>query len=459
MSSEIPKADLNYVAEEEADESLAELFLNPVAAFRLFTGHKPYPYQAEVLKLLEKQAERVLLLWARQVGKTEVLAFAALWQALMHPNQTVLVVAGSLRQAKFILSRVREFLLVGMPTGKCVVREMVFEVAFDNGSTIIGVPASASTIRGFTPTMLIIDEAAFVGEDVFVALEPSIARRKGALYWISSTPFGKRGKFWEYANSDFWTVCGPVTAMDCPDYNGEYLEKQRLEMSTIQFRQEYLAEFIEEANAAFTHDLVMRCIKRFEESGVEEHTVAKEGWRYWLGVDPARYGEDDAAFVVLGLPPGSETLYAVHVETLSKCPLTEVIGKIEMLHGKFGFEEIGIQEVGMDAGVYDVLSERHLPLVEHGRGPRSREEVYSLLEVAMNADPPRVAFSASQEKLRRQLLSLEIKLSSSGSPLIHHPSGGHDDLYDALGLAYWVAYSGISSGFALLDPSSLGLNL
>jgi len=66
---------------------------------------------------------------------------------------------------------------------------------FPNGSRIVGIPGKEATLRGFSAvSLLIIDEASRVDDDVYKALRPMLAVGKGDL-WLLSTPFGKRGFF------------------------------------------------------------------------------------------------------------------------------------------------------------------------------------------------------------------------------------------------------------------------
>ncbi len=70
-------------------------------------------------------------------------------------------------------------------------------LAFGNGSRLVGLPGNESTVRGFSAvSLLLVDEAARVSEDLYLAVRPMLAVTDGAM-WLMSTPFGKRGFFWE----------------------------------------------------------------------------------------------------------------------------------------------------------------------------------------------------------------------------------------------------------------------
>jgi hypothetical protein len=66
-----------------------------------------------------------------------------------------------------------------------------------NGSSVVCVPSSADTIRGFSAIDLLIeDEASFVDDVVHEAVRPMIAASKGQ-FMMLSTPNGQRGHFYD----------------------------------------------------------------------------------------------------------------------------------------------------------------------------------------------------------------------------------------------------------------------
>jgi hypothetical protein len=63
-----------------------------------------------------------------------------------------------------------------------------------NGSRIVGLPGTERTVRGFTASLILIDEAAGVEDAMYKALRPMLAVQRGDL-WLISTPRSKRGFF------------------------------------------------------------------------------------------------------------------------------------------------------------------------------------------------------------------------------------------------------------------------
>jgi hypothetical protein len=68
---------------------------------------------------------------------------------------------------------------------------------FPNGSRIVGLPGTEATVRGFSAvSLLLIDEASRVPDEIYKALRPTLAVGNGDL-WLMSTPHGQRGFFYE----------------------------------------------------------------------------------------------------------------------------------------------------------------------------------------------------------------------------------------------------------------------
>jgi hypothetical protein len=80
---------------------------------------------------------------------------------------------------------------------------------FPNGSRIVGLPGTEATVRGFSAvSLLLIDEAARVEDELYKMLRPMLAVGDGDL-WLMSTPCGKRGFFYDvWAHEAAMSGCG-----------------------------------------------------------------------------------------------------------------------------------------------------------------------------------------------------------------------------------------------------------
>ena len=164
-------------------------------------GLEPDPWQVEVL---EAGHPRLLLNCCRQAGKSTVVAMLGLVEALFVPGTKVLLVSRSLRQSAELFRIVTDFhRRLGSPLRE---RQNAEELCLGNVSRIVCLPCKEETIRGYSRvSLLVIDEAARVPDDLYRAVRPMLAVCNGRLICLS-TPYGKRGFFHDaWANGgDDW---------------------------------------------------------------------------------------------------------------------------------------------------------------------------------------------------------------------------------------------------------------
>jgi phage terminase large subunit-like protein len=157
-------------------------------------GITPDPWQAD---LMRSEAHRVLLLCARQTGKTTTTSFVALHTAIYRkPGALVLIVSPSQRQSGEIFRTVmmHHSRLKGAPELRA---ESALRAELANGSRILALPGTERTIRGYAAAdLIVVDEAARCEDDLLQAVRPMLATSKGRLIALT-TPAGKRGWFYE----------------------------------------------------------------------------------------------------------------------------------------------------------------------------------------------------------------------------------------------------------------------
>ena len=104
-----------------------------------------------------------------------------------------------------------------------------------------------------------IDEASRVSDDLYYAVRPMLAVSSGRIVCLS-TPFGKRGFFFEeWTSGQRWNRL-KVTADECPRISPEFLEEERRALGPHWFAQEYMCEFADTSHQLFGHDLLMAAL-------------------------------------------------------------------------------------------------------------------------------------------------------------------------------------------------------
>jgi hypothetical protein len=82
----------------------------------------------------------------------------------------------------------------------------------------------------------------------------------GAALMMLSTPYGKRGVFYEeWASGHGWDRY-EVSAIRCPRISPEFLEEERQALPSWVYRQEYECSFEETEDQVFTTDMIDRAV-------------------------------------------------------------------------------------------------------------------------------------------------------------------------------------------------------
>jgi len=247
------------------------------------SGLTPDPWQREVL---ESPARRVLLLCSRQAGKSRTAAALALKTALLEPPAEVLIISRALRQSAELLRKVRELYRglqqarprrpppfrpvplrqldaadVCLGPGEQVVQQSVLQMELANGSRILSLPGSPDTIVGFSAiSLLVIDEAARVPDELYRAVRPMLAVSGGKLVCLSSA-YAQQGFFyheWTQGAASWQRI--RVTAQECPRISPEFLAEELAAMGRRIFDREYGCQFTGVDDAAFDPGTVARAL-------------------------------------------------------------------------------------------------------------------------------------------------------------------------------------------------------
>lgn len=229
--------------------------LNPVNFARRKLGIEPDPWQQDVLLSSEK---RIMILAARQSGKSMTCSIYALWHALNHPGALVLVLSPSLRQSGLLFKTIMGYYQELRPIASEIESALTLQLA--NKSKIVSLPGNEKTIRGYSGvSLLIIDEASQVLDSTYFSVRPMMAVSEGKVFAIG-TPHGKRGWFYDsWTNSDEFEKI-KVTADQNPRISPEFLEQERKALGQYWYEQEYFCEFHQSEASLFRYDVIQRAL-------------------------------------------------------------------------------------------------------------------------------------------------------------------------------------------------------
>jgi len=225
-----------------------------------FEGHPfiLYPYQAEFM--LDPAHFRIVMK-ARQLGMSWVIALEGLLFALTHPYVTVLFISSGEEAAKRVLNYVYSF-LHSMPFPAQLLNHSMTECRFTNQSRIVSLPNNDRTVRGYRAHKIYLDEFAALMNDkeIIAAIQPSISR--GGDMTILSSPRGRANQFWDiWDNPDSGYSRHQIEWWKCPDVAYRTMIKlMQKTMLDLDFRQEYCCDPSVSDMAFFTRELLREVV-------------------------------------------------------------------------------------------------------------------------------------------------------------------------------------------------------
>ena len=233
-----------------------------------FYGYKPYEHQRAVhnaMKGSHRSGKMFVVKSKRQVGKTTMAENILLEVAINHYDTLSVLVEPTLDQSR----RVYKEMVRAIQDTPILARknDSLLEIELANGSSILFKSAEQrDNLRGFTVTgILVIDECAFIQDDIFDILMPTTDVHSAPILLIS-TPKLKQGAFFRYYTAGLDPKNENIVSIDFNRFDTSFLlspdrlEQYRKMMPKSQFTTEYLGEFLDSDAILFTN--ISECIGR-----------------------------------------------------------------------------------------------------------------------------------------------------------------------------------------------------
>jgi hypothetical protein len=313
----------------------------------------------------------LLLCTGRRVGKTYILARKAIDLMASKKDCPIVMISLTEDQAMIIMSMALNYarekypFMIGKGRNKPTLRSLVIN---NNKMIIRPVGLTGDGARGFEGGILIVDEAARMPSKFWIAALPTILTTNGKI-WMSSTPFGKQGYFWDRFNESYnekienarfkvFYVTTEQVMKERP-ISEAWTQEQRegairilaedeRTMTKLEYGQEYLGLFLEDLQQFFKDILITSCMKRYREPPISNHN-------YYLGVDIARQGIDESTFIIV--EKRDERVFMVEMQVTKRTYLNETTKHILELNRIWDFQKIFIDDEGIGVGVFDYLIE------------------------------------------------------------------------------------------------------
>jgi hypothetical protein len=319
-------------------------------------------------EFLEYEGDK-LLCTGRRVGKTYIMARGAI-DRMIKKKTSVLLFSLTEEQAMLIIIMAKEYLMSVHPEfmKKKNTDTNKKTITLKNGSVMRCRPAgdTGDSGRGFGADILIVDEASKMSVYFWASVRPIILMNAGEV-WLGSTPFGKKGYFWEAFNEAqnlhlpearfkvFYTTTEKVIkerelTSEWTEAHREKvlrtLEQDKRTMSKLEYGQEYQGLFMEDLQQFFTDEMIRQA------QTLERPETIDKNKTYFAGSDIARLGEDETTIEIGYLV--DDDIFQVENVVTKHAYLTETYKQYKELNRLYNFNRLFIDDEGIGIGTFDM---------------------------------------------------------------------------------------------------------
>ncbi len=270
-----------------------------------------YPFQKQAITDINDN-RRVIVKAGRQVGKTTMVVGYILWYILFNQDKFVAILANKAPTAREILNRVKiayEALPLWIQQGVKVWNKG--DIELENNCRIMATSTASSAIRGYSISLLYLDEFAFVpsniADEFFTSVYPTISSGTQSKILISSTPNGMNHfyRMWTEAvegQSGFKHI--EANWRQVPGRDQAWADDQRRILKDEKFLQEMECEFMGSAGTLLSSVALksLAFVKpiHLSENGIKVYQAPIPEHNYVIIADTARgRGLDYSAFSVI----------------------------------------------------------------------------------------------------------------------------------------------------------------
>ena len=355
----------------------------------------------------------------RQCGKSFLASLILIYFSLNRKDTISMIVEPTLNQSRRIFKDI-----VKMLEGSGIIKnanQSLLTIDFINGSEIIFKSAEQyDAIRGFSVSgILIIDEGAFIVDDVYEILFP-IRDAHNAPMLVISTPLFCDGYFYRLFTS------GNCKAYNWCDYDTSYflsdekLEQYRNTLSDLKFRSEYLGQFITDGGYVFKNIAV--CI--LSDSDITGEPVV-------AGIDWA-VGNDGDDTVLSLLDANANAVEFVRLNNMS--PVEQIDTIVNTLNSRPTLKKVVVEQNSIGNVYFDMLKHkysRHSILTKFNTTNESKRRIIEQLATAFQNENIHIP---NDRELINQLQHYAVEKTAKG--YTYNGQGAHDDYVMSLAMAY-----------------------
>lgn len=280
------------------------------------------------------------------------------------------------------------------------------------------------SLRGDAFDLVIADEAARLSETTYTdVILPTLADRDGVCFLIS-TPRGRNWFFQEFTRAygdgvQAAAFTAPSTANPMPTIQ-RAAERARELVSDRTYRQEWLAEFLDDGGGVF---------RRIREAATATpQDGAQVGHLYILGADWGRTNDATVLTVV-----DATTREVCYIDRMLDTDYRLQTSRLRALSERFNVAQIVAETNSMGGPLVEQLLGEGLPVMGFTTSNASKALIIDALALAFERDELRILNDA---QLIAELQAYEAERLPGGMIRYSAPAGMHDDYVMSLALAW-----------------------
>ena len=355
----------------------------------------------------------------RQCGKSFVASLILIYFSLNKKDTISMIVEPTLNQSRRIFKDI-----VKMLDGSGIIKnanQSLLSIDFINGSEIIFKSAEQyDAIRGYSVSgILIVDEGAFIRDDVYEILFP-VRDAHNSPMLIISTPLFCDGYFYRLftsTNSKSYDWCDYDTSMFLSD---EKLEQYRNTLSDLKFRSEYLGQFITDGGYVFRN--ITKCV--LGDSDITGEPVC-------VGIDWA-VGNDGDDTVLSLLDANANAVDFIRLNNMS--PVEQIDTIVNKLNTMPSLKKVVVEQNSIGNVYLDMLKHkysRHSIITKFNTTNESKRRIIEQLATAFQNESVHIP---NDRELINQLQHYAVEKTKTG--YTYNGQGAHDDYVMSLAMAY-----------------------
>ena len=398
---------------------------------------KPHAKQRECINQIESSlAKYIIIDCGRQFGKSLLATNLLLKWVLENPNSVGFWVSPIYSQAKKVFDELVKAL---KPTGliKSFNRTEV-RIVFNNGSMIHFKSAEKpDNLRGYTLDYLVMDEAAFMRDAIWNDILRAATLVRGKRILFISTPKGKNYFYSLYnrgISDDYPEYLSlKYTSYDTPFITPEEIDEAKQTLPDDIFKQELMAEFIEDGGEVFRGYSVSQMIHRW--------TEPVESERYWAGIDLGRQND----FTVLTIVNNFNQVVFVYRERRTNwATITDnIVAILQKYNAKAIVEVNSIGDV-----IYEQIYRQYRKVEPFHTTNSNKDEIINNLIVAINDHTLILPTKELFEPLDTELRVFTFEYSTKSRKVRYFaPAGFHDDCVMSLAFALEAKRNNVAKKF------------